>query len=69
MDILDQLGKQIQTLLNRVKQLEIENNNKDRLISNLAREVHQLQTDLGTQRKKFKGEIQSLASKISTVKR
>jgi predicted nucleic acid-binding Zn-ribbon protein len=64
----DQVERQIQTLLSRVKGLEDNNNSKDRIIANLSQEVHQLQAELGSQRKKIKSEVQRLESKISAVR-
>ena len=69
MNALEQLEKQIQTLLTRMKDLENENTNKDRIISGLSHDVHRLQNDLNSQRKKFKTDIQRLDSKINTIKR
>lgn len=61
---LEQVEKQIQTLLFRVKALETEDDRKSRIINTFMHDLNRMKNDFGSLKKKFKGDIQRLQSKI-----
>lgn len=64
MDSNNNVQNQIATLQYDVKKLKEENSSKERIISNMAKEIHKFQNELGSLRKKMKSEMQRLESKI-----
>lgn len=66
---LDQMQRQINTLLGEVKTLKNSNSEKDRVIELLKRDIHKLQNEFGSLRKKTKGDVQRIESKVSSIRR